>query len=182
MFRALAALAVLSLGACSSLPPLDFSGAAVAPSAKTADAKLTAVSVALAPGVNAKKSIQMASDLAFPLWKESLSGALAQAKVFDEASAKGVKVVVQVLAIDAPEFGAAMTTKSSARYDVVDAASGAVLFSKVIDSKGVTPADFAFMGAVRAQDSVNRSVRNNISDFIKELQASDLPAKLAAGR
>lgn len=178
MKRICVAVGFLCLGACTSLPPLDFTIAEIAPAPQQIDAKLSAVSVDRAPGAG-KKEIQ-ADDLAFPLWKEALSGAVAKAKVFNDASAKGVKINVRVQKIDAPEFGIEMVTKTTATYDVVDAESGATLFSKVVEARGAVGGDYAFAGMVRAQESINRAVRNNISEFIKALESSDLTSSRVA--
>lgn len=172
--NAILALAASALCACTSLPPLDFAVAEAPAAAKTIDAKLAGITVARAPDVTAKKV--QADELIYPLWKEALSGALASSKTFSDAAASEVKIAVQVIAVDAPEFGIAMTTKTSAKYDVTNAKTGAVLLSKVIDSTGVVPGDYNFMGVVRMQESINRSVRNNILEFIKVLQASGLVA------
>ena len=34
--------------------------------------------------------------------------------------------------------------------------------------------DYAFMGVIRATESMNRAVRNNIADFINSLESADL--------
>jgi hypothetical protein len=176
--NAILALAACTLCACTSLPPLDFATTEAPAASHAIDAKLVAVSVARAPDVAAKKV--QADELIYPLWKEALSGALSSSKTFSDTAASEVKVAVQVIAVDAPEFGIAMTTKTSAKYDVTDAQTGAVLLSKVIDSTGVVPGDYNFMGIVRMQESINRSVRNNILEFIKMLQASGLPGATVA--
>ena len=43
-----------------------------------------------------------------------------------------------------------------------------------ISSEGVVPMDYAFMGIIRATESMNRAVRNNIADFINSLESADL--------
>jgi hypothetical protein len=169
--RTVAALAFLALGACSSMPPLDFTVTPpIAPATAPIDAKVASISVDRAPGAT-KKEVPT-DDLAFPLWKESLSNALAQAKLFSDASGRNVKITVQVSNVHPPAFGLEMVTTSTAKYDVVDAASGAVLFSKTVEARGVVPGDYAFVGMVRAQESINRSVRNSISEFIEALKAA----------
>jgi hypothetical protein len=171
-------LAFLVLGACASAPRLDFTIATpIVPITQPVGAKLTSVSVDPAPGAG-KKEIQ-ADQLAFPLWKESLSSALSQAKVFDSAASAAVKIQVTVSKVNAPEFGIEMVTTSTAKYDVIDAASGAVLFSKTVDARGAVPGDYAFAGYVRAQESVNRSVRQSISDFVEALKAAAPTIKVA---
>jgi hypothetical protein len=62
----------------------------------------------------------------------------------------------------------------AAIYEIVDRASGNMLFAESISSEGVVPMDYAFMGVIRATESMNRAVRNNIADFIGSLEAADL--------
>jgi outer membrane murein-binding lipoprotein Lpp len=169
---AAAALAALGLSACVSVPPLDFTVSEVTPVAQPLNAKLEAVSVDLAPGV-ARKAVG-ADNTLFPLWKESLNSAVNQAKLFDVGAERKAKVVVQVNSVKPPLFGIEMVTQSSAKYDIVDAETGLVLFSQVIESKGSVPGDYAFVGVVRMQESVNRAVRNSISSFIQAAKASGL--------
>ena len=48
-------------------------------------------------------------------------------------------------------------------------------------SEGVVPMDYAFVGLVRAQESVNRSARNNIADFINLLNDADISNPIFRG-
>ena len=67
-----------------------------------------------------------------------------------------------------------MSTRVAAIYEIVDRASGDLLFAESISSEGVVPMDYAFMGVIRATESMNRAVRNNIADFINSLESADL--------
>lgn len=172
-----AVAATLALSACASAPPLDFSLQAIQPAKQVVDARLQGVSVELDPAAP-PKSVQ-ADDTIYPLWQTALAAAVAEAKVFNDGASRQAKLQVKISKVDAPEFGAAMTTRSVARYDIVDATNGEVLQSRVVDVKGVTPADFAFAGYVRAMDSINRSVRNNIAEFLAGFGASASAAAAA---
>lgn len=85
-----------------------------------------------------------------------------------------VNLSVRITEFDIPAAGVAMTTKASAIYEIVDRGTGDLLFTQKISSEGVVPFDYAFMGVVRAVESWNRAVRNNIADFINVLIDSDL--------
>ena len=54
-------------------------------------------------------------------------------------------------------------------------------FSETISSDGVVPMDYAFVGVVRAQESVNRAARNNIADFINILNDADISNPIFRG-
>lgn len=62
-----------------------------------------------------------------------------------------------------------MTTRTNARYVIQDRQTGKVVFDEVIKSEGYVPADYSFLGEKRAVESINRSVLNNINEFMKKL-------------
>ena len=74
-----------------------------------------------------------------------------------------------------------MTTKFGAIYEIIDRENGDLLFSETVMSEGVVPMDYAFVGLVRAQESVNRSARNNIADFINLLNDADISNPIFRG-
>jgi len=84
-----------------------------------------------------------------------------------------VNLSVRIITLDLPGGGASMTTRAGAIYEIVDRSNGDLLFSEVIESDGVVPFDYAFAGVVRAVESRNRAVRNNIADFIGRLEQAD---------
>ncbi len=76
-----------------------------------------------------------------------------------------------------------MTTKSAARYEIIDRANGDIIFTQDINSEGVVPFDYAFIGMIRARESLNRSVQQNIAQFLQALETVDVskpmfPAKV----
>jgi hypothetical protein len=75
-----------------------------------------------------------------------------------------------------------MTTKTAAIYEIVDRKTGDLLFAETIESEGVVPMNYAFVGYVRAIESLNRAVRNNIADFINRLDNSDLSKPMFLGK
>ncbi|MDE0302462.1 MAG: UDP-N-acetylglucosamine acyltransferase [Gammaproteobacteria bacterium] len=79
-----------------------------------------------------------------------------------------------MLKLDVPAFGFSFTTDAIARYEIVNRASGEIIFNQKITSIGEVPADYAFAGVIRARESVNRSVRNNIRLFLEAIKTADL--------
>ena len=168
----------LSTG-CSSLPPLDFSIEKVGMVENRKDAELVVLTVGIAPKSQQKK---LETDHGFPpVFKEALTDALARSLIFRDGSTKRVNLSVRLTEVDAPSAGIAMKTKISAIYEITDRENGDLLFAEEISSEGVTPGNYAFVGMVRARESVNRAARNNIADFIAKLELSDLSKPVFRG-
>ena len=117
-----------------------------------------------------------------PLWKEALQDAINRSLAFKDDGTRKVNLSVRIIEMDIPEFGGAMTTKAAAIYEIVDRANGDLLFAQTVESEGVVPFDYAFVGYVRAMESVNRAVRNNIADFIGQLENADLQKPVFLGK
>ena len=67
-----------------------------------------------------------------------------------------------------------MKTKVGAIYEIVDRASGDLLFAESVSSEGVVPMGYSLIGQIRGRESINIAVRNNIADFISSLESADL--------
>ncbi|HBU6429293.1 TPA: UDP-N-acetylglucosamine acyltransferase [Klebsiella oxytoca] len=94
--------------------------------------------------------------------------------IFKDNSTNTVSLNVKVLAIDVPSFGMAMTTKAVARYEVINRSNGDIIYTQDIESTGTVPASYAFVGVVRARESINRAVQNNITQFLQALESIEL--------
>ncbi|HBM3044287.1 TPA: UDP-N-acetylglucosamine acyltransferase [Klebsiella oxytoca] len=94
--------------------------------------------------------------------------------IFKDNSANTVSLNVKVLAIDVPSFGMAMTTKAVARYEVINRSNGDIIYTQDIESTGTVPVSYAFVGVVRARESINRAVQNNITQFLQALESIEL--------
>lgn len=168
------ALVVLALSGCQSMPPLNFSVPNVGYSSKKLDAELRSTTVSLARPDEAKGDIPAGTEALPQLWQNALHEALDRMSVFKDDAAKKINISVKVLAIDVPSFGASMTTHTIARYELLDRSNGDIIYTQEIAADGRVPADYAFMGLVRARESVNRSVQNNIAQFLQALDTVDL--------
>ncbi len=167
---------LLSLCSCATIPPLSFSVPNVGKSTQKIDAELKSLTVSLARPDEATGDIDVAGaeDQVMNMWKTSLQEALDAMLIFDDDSTNRVSLSVKVLKLDAPAFGHSMTTEASAKYDIVNRTNGDIVFTTTINSEGVCPFNYAFLGLVRARESVNRAVQNNILQFLQALESVDM--------
>lgn len=165
----------LLLGGCASNPPLNFSVPNVGVSQHKLDAELRSVTVSLARPDEKKGDMPAWAQSEVPaLWQTALLDALNHMTAFTDDAQRKVNLTVKVLAIDVPSMGASFTTKTIARYEVIDRANGDIVYTQDIDAAGTVPASYAFVGLIRARESVNRSVQNNIAQFLQALETVDL--------
>lgn len=167
--------AMLTLGGCAANPPLNFSVPNVGVSQTKLGAEMKSLTVTLARPDEKKGDMPSWAEAEIPaLWRTALMDALDHMTIFTDDSARKVNLSVKVLAIDVPGFGASFTTKTIARYELIDRSNGDIIYTQDIDASGTVPASYAFVGAIRARESVNRSVQNNISQFLQALETVNL--------
>ena len=160
-----------ALGACTSVPPLDFTVAEVGRVAERKPAELGSLTVGFAPQSQSRK-IEGDHEMP-PIWKEALQDAFDRSLIFTDDAPMKVNVSVRIVEANAPAFGAEMKTTVAAIYEVVDRANGDIILSREVRTQGVVPFDYAFVGVVRARESANRAVRNNIAEFMAVLEKTD---------
>lgn len=167
--------ALVGLSACAqTVPPLNFSVPNVGPTAHKVPAELRSINVSVARPDEQLGMLQAGHETLAPIWKSALEDALNRMAVFQDDAPRKVSVSAKILKIDVPGMGASFTTNTAARYEVIDRATGGLIYTKQIEAEGTTPMDFAFLGVARARESVNRSVQNNIALFLKDMEALDL--------
>ncbi len=93
----------------------------------------------------------------------------------DDAPVK-LSLSVKILAIDIPSFGASMTTKTIARYELIDRATG-IVYTQDVSASGEVPFNYAFAGVIRARESISRSAQNNIAQFLQALETVDITSR-----
>ncbi len=142
--------------------------------AKKIDAEVKSITVTLARPEEKKGHMPVGLEGLTGFWKEALQEALDRMAVFKDDSKNKVSIQVKILALNPPTVGLAMTTKSIARYEIIDRATGSIIHTQEITSTAVVPMNYAFMGAVRAHESVNRSVQDNIKQFLQALETIDI--------
>lgn len=169
------ALVVLLFTGCASNPPLNFSVPDVGVSSKKVDGELRSLTVTLARPDEAKGKMPAAAQHEVPqMWENALTEAVNRMAIFRDDSPNKLSLSVKILAIDMPAFGASMTTKTIARYEIIDRASGGIVYTQDVSADGVVPFDYAFAGVIRMRESLNRSAQNNISQFLQALETIDV--------
>lgn len=173
-------LSLSIISGCATVPPVDFTVQEVGMVTNRKNAELKSITVGFAP--QSQQKVVEANATIPPLWKEALTDALNRALIFKDDTKMKVNLSVRIVGFDAPAGGFAMTTKVGAIYEVVDRANGDMVFAELVESEGVVPFDYAFVGVVRAVESWNRAVRNNIADFINRLEQADFAKPMFRGR
>lgn len=164
-------LGLILLAGCTSMPPVDFTVQDVGVVDQRKDIELKSLTVGFAPQ-NQQGKVEANASIP-PVWKEALQDAINRSLVFKDDVPTKVNISVRITEFDIPAGGIDMKTSVSAIYEIVDRGTGDLLFTQKISSVGVVPFDYAFVGAVRAVESWNRAVRNNIADFINLVSDSD---------
>jgi hypothetical protein len=174
----LVAIAFLTTG-CVSVPPLDFNVQDVGVVKNRKNVELKSLTVGFAP--QAQQKVIEANATIPPIWKSGLTDAINRSLIFQDDQKIRVNLSVRIVEIDVPQWGSDMVTKVGAIYEIIDRGNGALLFADLIESEGVVPFNYAFLGVARAQESSNRAIRNNIADFINRLDMTDLTNPVFAG-
>lgn len=164
-----------ALGGCATNPPMNFSVPNVGVSQTKLDAELKSLTVSLARPDEKKGDMPAWAESQVPvLWQTALIDALNHMTIFRDDASRKVNLSVKVLALDVPSMGASFTTKTTARYEIIDRATGDIIYTQDIAASGTVPAGYAFVGAIRARESVNRAVQNNIAQFLQALETVDV--------
>ncbi len=149
----------------------EFLSAGRFPSTHKLDADLRAVSVSYAAPNEQTGEVPSNGEAIPELWERAVVEAINKSSMFDDESTKKVNLFVKIQELDPPMGGATMVTDTSAKYLLVNRKTGETLLEETITNKGVVSPGYAFSGAVRAKESINRAVQNNIQEFLKRLDA-----------
>jgi hypothetical protein len=169
LFVTTACLALLA--GCTSAPPLNFAVPNISPSTRKFDADLRAVSVSFAAPNEQTGEVPSNGEGIPQLWERAVVEALNKTSVFDDDSARKVNLFVKIQELDPPAGGFTMVTDTTAKYLLVNRKTGETLMEETISTKGIVPPGYAFVGVVRAKESINRAVQNNIQNFLQLLEA-----------
>ena len=180
MVGVLAFAALVGVAACGPPQPLNFSVQNVRPSSVRIDADLRSVTVT--PAAPDERTGDLPPGVAgiTNIWKEATQEALTRAAIFNDDSHQHVSLEVKILKFAVPQTSITFPTETDVRYTLVDRQTGAVIFSQIVSAEGTTPMDFAFVGAIRRRESINRSAQNNIAAFIDALQHALVTVKRIA--
>lgn len=183
-FLAVLILGIMFISGCASIPPISFSVPNVGKASHKIDAELKSITVTLARADEATGDIDVAGveDQVANIWKTSLQEAFNKMLIFNDNSVNKASLSVKVLKLDLPAAGITMVTEAAAKYELISRNNGDIIFSTTINTEGVCPADYAFAGIVRARESGNRAVQNNISQFLQALNAADVVKPTPPGK
>lgn len=170
----IAAFLAVAFTGCATNPPLNFSVPNVGVSTKKVDAELKSLTVTLARPDEAKGDIPAAAQTEVPqMWQNALTEAINHMAIFRDDAPIKLSLSVKILALDVPSFGASFTTRTIARYELIDRANGSIVYTQDVTAEGMVPAGYAFAGVIRARESINRSAQNNIAQFLQALETVD---------
>ena len=165
----------LLLAACQSMPPVNFSAPNVGYSTKKIDGELKSITVTLArpdevtgemPNID---GVHIGQE-----WQTAIVEAINKMAIFKDDAKKKFSLSVKVTALNISKGGITMTSSATATYTIIDRSNGDVIYTRNISSEGVTPLDFALIGAIRVRESVNRAVQNNITQFLQDLETINI--------
>jgi hypothetical protein len=166
-----AAITVVLLSGCGSIPPLNFSVPNVGVSEKKLDAELRSMTVTIARPDEKTGDLPLGIEQMVPqLWQTALTESLNRMAIFQDDATMKVNLSVKILKLDVPGAGISFTTETAARYEIMDRKTGDLIFTQDISSSGTTPVDYAFVGVARQRESINRAVQNNITQFLQFLE------------
>ncbi len=182
---AIVSSALILLTGCQTLPPVDFGVGAVGVSRKKIDADLRTTSVQVAPKKLQKGDVDIADlesagmsassgQAIISAWQNSLQDALARMAIFNDNSTRKLALSVVVLKLDVPSMGISFETETIARYELIDRSNGDIIYTSDVASKGSVAASEAFLGVIRARAAASNSVRENIKQFLRELETVDI--------
>ena len=173
---------LLLSSACTKRLPVNFSAPNIGVSSTKLDAELKSLTISLARPDEAIGKIEVPLvwchgdfcpiSLYVGVWKTALEEAFNRMVIFKDDSPRKVTLAVKILKFNnRPLFWIAHT---SARYEIIDRSDGSIIFTTDISTSGVVPFDYAFNGLVRIHESINRSVQNNIIQFLQVLETVDM--------
>ncbi len=169
---------LLVLAGCQSIPPINFSVPNVGYSQKKIDADLRSMTVSIARPDEQKGDFPLGMEEVPRYWQSALQEALDRMAIFKDESSKKLSLAVKILGFDLPIFGASMETTSIAQYELLDRSNGDIIYTQEVSTIGVVPFNYAFLGIVRARESANRSVQNNIAQFLQALETINVQAPM----
>ena len=164
------------MAGCANPPPMNFSVPDVGVSKAKIDAEVKTITVTLARPDEAKGDVPMwlEREHVTDSWKEALQEAMDRMAIFKDDSSNKISIQVKILAVDIPVLAASVTTKSVARYEIIDRSKGAIIYTQDVSAEGFVPFDYALLAFTRGRESVNRSAQNNIKLFLQALETVDI--------
>ena len=170
-------------GCATQAPTLDFVPKDVLPSGSKVDYELKSISVSIAQDGERVGETQVGlfgnqyESTFRQSFKDALEEALAKSAIFNDLSSRKLSLSAKILQFETPSFSTTFNTKMNVRYQLLDRSTGKLIFTRDITSMGEVPFDYAFIGAIRYTEARNRSVRENVSQFLSSLAEFKDPGK-----
>ena len=173
---------VVLLGACTQVPPLNFSPADVSPTGVKIDAELRDINIAFGK----KEELLGVIEIGFTghqyqtsfksLFEDALQETIIKSAIFNDLADRKVFLTAKVMQLDISStiIDFKINTDLIVRYQLLDTSSGRAVFTRDIISRGsfaeisLIPLDFATAQA-NFNQSKNIAVRKNILLFIDSL-------------
>jgi hypothetical protein len=164
-------LLLLSLSACVGMrPPINFSPPNIGVSSTKLDAELKSLTVTVARPDEATGMIDPVIAAYAGLWKTALEDAFIRMAIFKDDSPRKVSLVVKIL-----KFNNLINIHhTSARYEIIDRSDGSIIFTTDVSKTGEGPLVLSLDENYMVVDSINRSVQNNIMQFLQILETVDM--------
>ncbi|MFJ2336924.1 UDP-N-acetylglucosamine acyltransferase [Pseudomonas protegens] len=170
------ALAIAFLAGCASPPPLNFSVQGLQMSTNKIDADLRSMSVSFAGPNEARGEIPSNGEEVPRFWESALREGVDRISVFNDDSSQKVNIFVKITELDIAGGGVTMTSKARATYQIVNRKSGKIVYERDVASIGSVPGTYAFSGATRIKESINRAVQENIRVFLEAISVAKIDA------
>ena len=167
------------LAGCTVLPPLNFTPD-IGRVENRLNAELRSINVEVAKPARQLGRVEVGFagnvyEVSFKqAFKDSLEAALVKSLLFKDDTSEKVSLMAEILKFQTPIAGVRFKTNVVVNYQVIDRATGDVLYNRNIATDGEVPGDYALMGAVRGTEARNRTAQNNIKAFIEDLSKTGL--------
>ena len=173
---------------CNTLPPLSFSVTDLSPAKSRMEAEVKSVNVRVAQTQESTGNIRAtdfeklegggSGTVIADQWKSSLQDAIDRKLLFKDNVARTVTISVAILKLNSPNFSFSRFTEVEARYEVMDRATGQILWNRQIHTEGRASVDEAVIGSTGFRLSINKAVQANIREFIKQIESSIVSGEL----
>jgi hypothetical protein len=174
-YLAICLLALTVSGCAIQTPTLNFTPEDILPTGGKINAELKTINVSVAKDDERLGDTQVgfggnSYEQSFrQSLKEALEESIAKSAVFNDLSTNKLSLTAKVMKFQTSPVGINFDTDLIIRYQLLDRATGKLMFTRDIASTGRVPGDYAFMGSTRHAEARNVAVRENIKQFIGSL-------------
>ena len=169
-FMPLTLVLLFSFGCATAMPPVNFSAPNIGVSTTKLDAELKSLTVTVARPDEATGIVSPGAAVYTVLWKNALEDAFNRMVIFKDDSPRKVSLVVKIL-----EFSNAVNIHyTTARYEIIDRSDGSIIFTTDVRKIGEGPLVLSLDEYYMIADSINRSVQNNIIQFLQVLETVEM--------